>query len=97
MVVSVAGLSNALSGFSDPQVRVPVIACPPPGSEVDVWSSIRMPPGVAPVYVSNPTNAALAAAKMLGLVDAGVRAALVADQAARRQRLIEADAAVLNG
>ena len=92
VIVSVAGRSNALSGFSDPQVRVPVIACPPPGPDVDLWSSLRMPAGVASVVVLEPANAALAAAKMLGLADTKVRAAVAADQAARRQRVLDADA-----
>ena len=93
VLITVAGRSNALSGFADPQVSMPVIACPPPGDPVDVWSSLRMPAGVAPVVVLEPANAALAAAKMVGLVSPGVRAAVGAAQAAARQRVQDADEA----
>ena len=93
VIITVAGRSNALSGFADPQVSVPVIACPPPGPEIDVWSSLRMPAGVASVVVLDPANAALAAAKMLGLADPAVRDAVRRDQAERRARVFDGDRA----
>ena len=96
VVVTVAGRSNALSGFADPQISVPVIACPPPSDThgtVDVWSSLRMPAGVAPVVVLEPVNAALAAAKMIGLADSTVRDAVRAYQLKARQRVLDADSA----
>ena len=93
VIVTVAGRSNALSGFADPQVSVPVIACPPPGPDADLWASLRMPAGVAPVVVLDPANAALAAAKMLGLADPAVREAVRRDQADRRERVLEGDRA----
>src|SRR2546421_7928473 len=64
--ITVAGRSNALSGFVDAQVMAPVIACPPPGESfagLDILSSLRMPRGVAPMVVLEPENAALATAK----------------------------------
>ena len=67
--ITVAGRSNALSGMVDANVAAPVIACPPYSnsfSGVDVFSSIRMPSGVAPALVLEPINAALFAAKVLG-------------------------------
>jgi 5-(carboxyamino)imidazole ribonucleotide mutase/phosphoribosylaminoimidazole-succinocarboxamide synthase len=81
--ITVAGRSNALSGFTDGAVSAPVIACPP-GSDAfggaDVYSSLRMPTGIAPAVVLEPANAALLAAKILGLVDAEVRTAVIASQ-----------------
>ncbi len=74
--VTVAGRSNALSGFVDGAVSAPVIACPPPSESyggADIWSSLRMPSGIAPAVVLDPGNAALLAAKMLALADPGVR------------------------
>ncbi|MCC6147564.1 MAG: AIR carboxylase family protein [Anaerolineaceae bacterium] len=68
--ITVAGRSNALSGFVDAAVSAPVIACPPPSDAyggADVFSSLRMPSGVAPAVVLEPANAALLAAKILGL------------------------------
>ena len=68
--VTVAGMSNALSGLVDANTRHPVIACPPYSEKfggADIYSSLRTPSGVAPLVVLNPENAALAAAKILGL------------------------------
>ena len=68
--VTVAGMSNALSGLVDANTRHPVIACPPYSDKfggTDIYSSLRTPSGVAPLVVLNPEDAALAAVKMLGL------------------------------
>ena len=72
--ITVAGRSNALSGFTDGAVSAPVIACPPPSEAfggADIYSSLRMPSGIAPAVVLEPANAALLAAKILGLVRSG--------------------------
>jgi len=58
--ITVAGRSNALSGFTDGLVSAPVIACPPPSESfggADIYSSLRMPSGVAPAVVLEPVNA----------------------------------------
>jgi 5-(carboxyamino)imidazole ribonucleotide mutase len=89
--ITVAGRSNALSGFLDAQVTVPVIACPPASDSfggMDILSSLRMPRGVAPVVVLEPENAALAAAKMLGLANPCVRDAVAKSQEEERQRVM---------
>ena len=89
-----AGRSNALSGFVDGAVSAPVIACPPPSEALggaDVFSSLRMPSGIAPGVVLDPGNAALLAAKILGLGDAGVRAKVVAQQQAQMNRILADD------
>ena len=68
--ITVAGRSNALSGLVDANTKHPVIACPPYSEKfggADIYSSLRTPSGVAPLVVLNPENAALAAAKILGL------------------------------
>ncbi|MCP5452648.1 MAG: AIR carboxylase family protein [Spirochaetaceae bacterium] len=88
--ITVAGRSNALSGFVDGAVEAPVIACPPPSDAfggADLYSSLRMPSGVAPALVLDPANAALAAAKILGLSDPAV--------AARVRAFREANAAAI--
>ena len=67
--ITIAGRSNALSGFVDAAVAAPVIACPPyaePFAGADIYSSLRMPSGVAPAVVLEPEAAALLAAKILG-------------------------------
>ena len=52
--ITVAGRSNALSGMADANVTAPVIACPPYSDKyggADLYSSLRMPSGVAPAVV----------------------------------------------
>jgi len=93
--ITVAGRSNALSGLVDAQVAAPVIACPPYSERfggADVYSSLRTPSGVAPAVVLEPDNAALLAAKILGLSDADTARKVRESQAAQRQRLLDADA-----
>jgi len=68
--ITVAGRSNALSGFVDANTPKPVIACPPYSdkfSGIDIFSSLRMPSGVAPLVVIEPEQAALSAIKILSL------------------------------
>lgn len=67
--VTVAGRSNALSGLVDFRTKHPVIACPPQTEsfwQIDIYSSLRMPKGVASLVVCDPENAALAAVKIIG-------------------------------
>ncbi len=95
--ITIAGRSNALSGFADPQVSAPVIACPPPSDSyggADVWSSLRMPAGVAPLVSLDPVNAAIAAAKILGLADAAVRAKVTAYQRRAADKILSDDASL---
>lgn len=92
--ITIAGMSNALSGFTDAQTYCPVIACPPYSDKyggTDLFSSIRMPSGVAPLTVVSPENAALAAAKIIGLVYPEVQEKIVQFQAKKREELEEAD------
>ena len=70
--ITVAGRSNALSGFVDANTVKPVIACPPYSEKfggADLFSSLRMPSGVCPMLVLEPEEAALAAMKILGVGD----------------------------
>jgi 5-(carboxyamino)imidazole ribonucleotide mutase len=92
--ITVAGRSNALSGMVDAAVSAPVIACPPPSSSfggADIYSSLRMPSGVAPLLILEPVNAALAAAKILGLSSSEIADKIRSHQEAHRQRLFKAD------
>ncbi len=97
--ITVAGRSNALSGFTDGFVSAPVIACPPPSDSfggADVYSSLRMPSGIAPALVLEPVNAALLAAKILGQVDDAIREQVEAYQKRQAEKILEDDAS-LNG
>ena len=97
--ITIAGMSNALSGFTDAQTHCPVIACPPYSDKfggADLYSSIRMPSGVAPLTVLSPENAALAAAKILGLSNPGIQKRIIEFQDKKRKELEEADNNLVN-
>jgi phosphoribosylcarboxyaminoimidazole (NCAIR) mutase len=79
----------------DANVAAPVIACPPYSEKyggADLYSSLRMPSGVAPAVVIEPAGAALLAAKILALGDAKLRAKVAAAQKAQVDALLAADA-----
>ena len=93
--ITVAGRSNALSGFTDGAVSAPVIACPPSSEAyggADIFSSLRMPSGVAPAVVLEPANAALLAAKILALADPAVAQAVRDYQAQQAEKIVRDDA-----
>ncbi len=93
--ITVTGRSNALSGFTDGVVSAPVIACPPPFDSfggADIYSSLRMPSGIAPAVVLEPVNAALLAAKILGQGNAEIRAAVIRSQKMQAEKILEDDA-----
>jgi phosphoribosylaminoimidazole carboxylase PurE protein len=95
--ITVAGRSNALSGFTDGSVSSPVIACPPPSDSfggADVYSSLRMPSGIAPAVVLEPFNAALLAAKIFSVTNAEVRDQVKASQKRAAEKIIEDDSSV---
>ena len=95
--ITVAGRSNALSGFTDGSVSAPVIACPPLSHSfggADVFSSLRMPSGIAPALVLEPVNAALLAAKIFGVANVEVRGQVRASQKRAADKIIEDDASV---
>ena len=95
--ITVAGRSNALSGFTDGSVSAPVIACPPSSEAfggADVFSSLRMPSGIAPAVVLEPFNAALLAAKIFGVTNAEVREQVKVSQRRAAEKILEDDASV---
>jgi len=67
--ITVAGRSNALSGFVAANCSSPVIACPPFADKLDylvnIHSTLQMPSEVPVMTVIDPTNAALAAARII--------------------------------
>ncbi|MEO0276545.1 MAG: AIR carboxylase family protein, partial [candidate division WOR-3 bacterium] len=67
--ITVAGKSDALSGFVSANTEKPVIACPPFDEKkwFDIFSTIRMPIGATPMLVLEPENAAIAALKIIGI------------------------------
>lgn len=93
--IVVAGLSNALSGMLACATSSPIISCPVYAPE-DVMSTLRMPGGVAHATVLKPENAALMAAKIIGLSNAVV-AQKVKDYLAKAKKKVEEDDATLSG
>ena len=68
--ITVAGLSDALSGVVAGSSLNPVIACPPDSEkygEAKVFSSTAMPKGIPVCYVAKAENAALAAVRFFAL------------------------------
>jgi 5-(carboxyamino)imidazole ribonucleotide mutase len=89
--ITVAGRSNALSGFTDGTVAAPVIACPPTSETfggADIFSSLRMPSGIAPAVVLDPANAALLAAKILALANPDLRQRVRAFQIFQAEKIL---------
>ncbi len=92
--ITVAGRSNALSGMVDANVSAPVIACPPYSERfggADLFSSLRMPSGVAPGVVLEPAGAAWLAAKILALSDPELRERIVQAQKNAAQQIVADD------
>ncbi|MFH1416192.1 MAG: AIR carboxylase family protein [Elusimicrobiota bacterium] len=88
--ITVAGRSNALSGFVDAGTANPVIASPPYSEKykgLDILSSLRMPSGVCPMTVLGPEQAALAAVKIMALKDSGLSSKIADYQKAAREKL----------
>jgi 5-(carboxyamino)imidazole ribonucleotide mutase len=70
--ITIAGRSNALSAVVDANTRYPVISCPPYSDRfggADIFSSLRLPSGIATPTILEPGGAALLAAKILALSD----------------------------
>jgi 5-(carboxyamino)imidazole ribonucleotide mutase/phosphoribosylaminoimidazole-succinocarboxamide synthase len=74
-----------------------VIACPPTSesfSGADIYSSLRMPSGIAPAVVLEPANAVLLAAKILAISDPELKAAVVCYQQRKAETVIADDQAL---
>jgi 5-(carboxyamino)imidazole ribonucleotide mutase len=83
--VTVAGRSNTLK---------PVIACPPYSEKyggADIYSSLRVPSGVAPLVTVEPEAAALAAAKIFALQDKTLEKRIIELQEAKKREVEKAD------
>ena len=92
--ITVAGRSNALSGFVDGYVDAPVIACPPSSNTfagMDIFSSLRMPSGIAPAVILEPENAALLAAKIFAMFDENVAKKLATYKTEHASKVIDGD------
>ena len=92
--VTVAGLSDSLSGVVAGYTAYPVIACPPDVEKhglPKVFSSLMTPKGVPVALVPDPENAALAAIKIFALSDISLRNNLQRYLATMRETVNAAD------
>ncbi|MBI4100354.1 AIR carboxylase family protein [Candidatus Microgenomates bacterium] len=92
--IAVAGRSNALGGFIDAQTKNPVISCPPYGEKyggADIFSSLRMPSGIAATVVLEPETAALAAVKIFALDNLELAEKFENYQKSFREKIVQAD------
>jgi 5-(carboxyamino)imidazole ribonucleotide mutase len=92
--ITIAGRSNALSAFVDTNTTRPVIACPPYSEKyggADIYSSLRVPSGVASLVTIEPEGAALAAAKILAVEDRELEKRVKEYQTAKKKEIEKAD------
>jgi len=92
--ITVAGLSDALSGVVAGYTSKPVIACPPDFKTYQwgkFFSSAFMPKGVPVAFVAEPENAALAAARILALSDSSLKKAVEKHRNTAREAVVKAD------
>lgn len=92
--ITVSCYGDAVAGLADAHVHVPVINCPPletTAGQPNTFPAIMMPPGVGPMLVLGPENAALAAAKILGFVEPELRKKIDRYRQANAYRLVSAD------
>jgi 5-(carboxyamino)imidazole ribonucleotide mutase len=95
--VTVAGRSNALSAFVDANTAKPVIACPPYSEKfggTDIYSSLRVPSGIASLLTIEPEGAALAAAKILAVDDKELECRVNEYQSEKKKEIEKADESV---
>ena len=68
--ITIAGRSNALSGFVAANCEFPTIGCPPFADKTDllvnIHSTLQMPSNTPVLTVIDPENCALAVKRMLG-------------------------------
>lgn len=104
VIIAAAGGAAHLAGAVAAHTQLPVIGIPVEGGALHgldaLLATVQMPGGIPVATVGigsgGATNAALLAAQILGVSDASVRARLVADRAARREKVIAADAELNN-
>lgn len=95
--VTVAGKSNALSGFVDANTIKPVIACPPYCEKfggVDIYSSLRVPSGIGSVVTIEPEGAAIVAAKIFAMEDLELAKRVRDYQLAKKEQIEKSDESV---
>jgi len=92
--ITVAGLSDALSGVVAGFTKYSVIACPPDLNKygwTKVFSSVMTPKGVSVLFGFSPENVALAAVKILALTNDSLRKEIARYMQRKKEEVIQAD------
>ena len=93
--ITVAGKSNALSAVTDGLTTKPVLSMPPLKNETwrDIFSSINLPTGVAPMLVLGAENCLLAMLKILSIVNPNLQESVGEYQKKRvtRMRILDSE------
>ena len=101
VLIAAAGMAAHLAGAIAANTTLPVIGIPCKGAVLDgldaLLSTVMMPSGipVAAVAVDGGTNAALLAAQILAVEDAGLAKKLDDKRAADAQKVLDKDAGIL--
>lgn len=98
--ITIAGLSDALSGVIAGCSKRPVIACPPDLEKYGwskVFSSAMTPRGIPVMLVPTPQNAALAALRILAMNDPSLRQEIESFHAKKRDEVTMADEEMVGG
>lgn len=92
--ITVAGRSDALTGFVAANTQNPVIGCPPYSDRyagLPVLSTIYMPSRTPAMFVQDPENAALAAVKIFAMSNEELKTGLQRFLAETKERIEAAD------
>jgi 5-(carboxyamino)imidazole ribonucleotide mutase len=98
--ITIAGLSDALSGIVAGNSKHTVLACPPDLEQygfLKAFSSMMMPKGIAVSLVSSPENAALTAVKTLALCDSSLTKRVTEYMGELKTAVAKADADLKSG
>ena len=98
--ITMAGLSDALSGVVAGNSKHPVVACPPDLEKhgfPKAFSSMMMPKGIAVSLVSSPENAALTAVKILALSNSSLEKRVAEYMGELKSAVAKADADLKSG
>lgn len=97
VVITVAGLSDALSGVVAAQRMFPVVACPPDLDKYEltkVFSSAYTPSDVPVAFVNDPSKAANFVAQIFALTNQGLKTKIAEATKEKKVQLEKTDAEV---
>ena len=104
VLIAAAGGAAHLAGAVAARTLLPVIGIPVEGGALNgldaLLATVQMPGGIPVATVGigsgGATNAALLAAQIIAVTDADVRAKLLEDREKRREKVLAADAEIVN-